>query len=126
MAKQHHQAKRRSRPTVPDPPPPQPHEIYDLAVSQAKRRLHSGQEARDGARQDPSKGQDPRPEYQQPNRDTAWLDGVMFVAVLATGAILTTVGHLTVPGLTAVCTALAGLYGAWMKFRPKPPRAPGS
>lgn len=127
MARRHRSQAGVSNPRGPAPPSEQQlHEIDHPAVNQAKRRPHSGQEVRDGARPDPSNRQDPHPHYQEPNKGGPWLDGLVFVAVLATGVILVTIGHLTVVSLTAVSTALVGLYGAWVKFRTGPPRAPGS
>ena len=118
----------RSGPRGPAPPPsPHSDEADRPLADQAKRRPHSGQEIRDGVRLDRlHREEDPRPQYQQPSKGGPWLDGLVFVAVLATGVILVTVGHLTVPALAAVCTALIGLYGAWAKFRARllsPPSA---
>jgi len=45
-----------------------------------------------------------------------WLDLIAFLAVLATGVLLITFGHLTVGSLTTVCAALVGLYAAWRRF----------
>ena len=42
-----------------------------------------------------------------------WVDLIAFVSVLVTGILLTSVGHLTAVGVASVCTAIAGLYGAW-------------
>jgi hypothetical protein len=128
MARRHRSPARASSPRGPAPPsrPHQRHEIDCKAVNQAERRPLSGQEDRDGARSDPSRGQDPHSEYQQPNKGGPWLDGLVFVAILATGVTLVTIGHLTVAGLAAVCTALVGLFGAWVKCRTKPPRTPES
>jgi hypothetical protein len=46
-----------------------------------------------------------------------WTDLAAFVAVLATGVLLIVLGHLTTGGLTTVCAALVGVYGAWKHFR---------
>jgi hypothetical protein len=46
-----------------------------------------------------------------------WTDLIAFTAVLATGSLLVLVGHLTVAGVTSVCAAIVGLYGAWRHFR---------
>ena len=93
-------------------------------LEQAKRRPHSGQEIRDGARLDPSKRADPHQQYQPPSRGGLWLDGLVFVAVLTASVLLITVGHLTVAELVTVCTALISLLGAWASFRARPPSAP--
>jgi hypothetical protein len=45
------------------------------------------------------------------------VDLASFISVLATGILLVVVGHLTVGGVTTVCAALVGLYGAWRHFR---------
>ena len=127
MARQHRSPAGVNKTRGPTPPSAQQlHEMDHPAVGQAKRRPHLGQEVRDGARPDLSYRQDPDPQYQQPSRGGSWLDGLVFVAVLATGVILVTIGHITVATLTAVSTALVGLFGAWVKFRAKPPRAPKS
>jgi hypothetical protein len=46
-----------------------------------------------------------------------WTDLIAFVAVLATGILLIVLGHLTATGVTSVCAAVVGLYGAWRRFR---------
>ena len=46
-----------------------------------------------------------------------WADLIAFVAALATGGLVTIFGHLTATGVTSVCTAIVGLYGAWRRFR---------
>jgi hypothetical protein len=46
-----------------------------------------------------------------------WADLIAFVSVLATGTLLITIGHLTAAGVTSVCAAIIGLYGAWRHFR---------
>jgi hypothetical protein len=50
-----------------------------------------------------------------PQRD--WTSLAAFLAVLITGMLLVTVGHLTAGGLTTVCTSLVALYAAWRHFR---------
>jgi hypothetical protein len=45
-----------------------------------------------------------------------WADLIAFVAVLVTGVVLIVLGHLTTGGLTTVCAALVGVYGAWRHF----------
>jgi hypothetical protein len=55
-----------------------------------------------------------------------WLDLTAFLAVLATGAVLITVGHLTADGLTAVSGAFVALYAAWNRWRTPPPRGPAT
>ena len=45
-----------------------------------------------------------------------WANLVAFVAVLATGIALIVLGHLTAAGVTSVCAAIVGLYGAWRRF----------
>ncbi len=45
-----------------------------------------------------------------------WLDLIAFLAVLATGIMLITLGHLTAGGVTTVCAALVGLYAAWRRL----------
>ena len=51
------------------------------------------------------------------NRSRDRSDLIAFVAVLAAGVLLIVLGHLTTGGLTTVCAALAGIYGAWRRFR---------
>lgn len=46
-----------------------------------------------------------------------WPDLIAFVAVLATGIALIVLGHLTAGGVTSVCAALVGVFGAWRRFR---------
>ncbi len=46
-----------------------------------------------------------------------WADLIAFVAVLATGIVMIVLGHLTTGGMTTVCAALVGVYGAWRHFR---------
>jgi hypothetical protein len=46
-----------------------------------------------------------------------WTDLIAFVSVLATGTLLIIIGHLTAAGVTSVCAAIIGLYGAWRHFR---------
>ena len=46
-----------------------------------------------------------------------WPDLVAFVAVLATGIMLTVLGHVTGGSLTTACAALVGLYAAWKHLR---------
>jgi hypothetical protein len=96
---------------------------------EAKRRPHSGQELRDGARSDPLSG-DPRSGYSPPGRrgldPRLWVDVIAFLGVLATGSVLLTVGHLTVGSLTVACGALVTLYTAWKHFRTPPTPPSGS
>jgi hypothetical protein len=49
------------------------------------------------------------------NRD--WPDFIVFLMVLATGAVLVVLGHVTAGELTSVCAALVALYGSWKRFR---------
>jgi hypothetical protein len=51
-----------------------------------------------------------------PTGSSRWADLIAFVAVLATGVLLTVLSHLTGAGVTSVCAALVGLYGAWRRF----------
>jgi hypothetical protein len=44
-------------------------------------------------------------------------DLIAFLGVLALGAILVALGHVTAGSLAAVCAALAGLYTAWKRSR---------
>lgn len=46
-----------------------------------------------------------------------WADLIAFVAVLATGIVMIVLGHLTTGGMTTVCGALVGVFGAWRHFR---------
>jgi len=46
-----------------------------------------------------------------------WADLIAFVAVLATAIALIVLGHLTAGGMTTVCAALVGVFGAWRHFR---------
>jgi hypothetical protein len=46
-----------------------------------------------------------------------WADLIAFLAVLATGILLTVLGHLTAAGVTSVCAAIVGLYATWRRFR---------
>jgi hypothetical protein len=46
-----------------------------------------------------------------------WRDLVAFLAILTTGILLITLGHLTSSALTTVCAALAGVYVAWRHRR---------
>lgn len=49
-----------------------------------------------------------------PDKDPReWPSLFAFVAVLATGAVLLLVGHLTVAALTTACAAMVGLYLAF-------------
>jgi hypothetical protein len=48
-----------------------------------------------------------------PTPSPRWVDLIAFVAVLATGILLIVLGHLTATGVTSVCAAIVGLYGAW-------------
>jgi hypothetical protein len=48
-----------------------------------------------------------------PTPPPRWVDLIAFVAVLATGILLIVLGHLTATGVTSVCVAIVGLYGAW-------------
>lgn len=54
-----------------------------------------------------------------PGSDTSrdWIDLIAFVAVLAAGILLILLGHLTAGSLTTACAALAGVFGAFRKFR---------
>ena len=52
-----------------------------------------------------------------PRMSREWADLIAFVAVLATGIVLIVFGHLTTGGMTTVCAALVGVYGAWRHFR---------
>lgn len=107
----------------PAPPPSQPRDTQQEDHSsqppdeQAKRRLPSSQEIRDGARSDPSKREDPRSGYPPSGSVGQWLDMIAFLGVLATGCILIIVGHLTIGSLTAACGALVTLFTAWKHFR---------
>lgn len=51
-----------------------------------------------------------------PGASPRWADLIAFVAVLATGIMLIVLGHLTAGGVTSVCAALVGVYGAWRRF----------
>jgi hypothetical protein len=44
-------------------------------------------------------------------------DLIAFLAVLAIGAVLILLGHVTAGGLTSASTALMALYGAWKRTR---------
>lgn len=46
-----------------------------------------------------------------------WADLIAFVAVLTACILLIVLGHLTATGVTSVCAAVVGLYGAWRHFR---------
>jgi hypothetical protein len=93
---------------------------------EAKRRPHSGQELRDGARSDPS-SRDPRSAYRSSSPERSdprlWVDVIAFLGVLATGTVLIIVGHLTGGSLATVCAAFVTLCAAWKHFRtpPTPP-----
>jgi hypothetical protein len=94
-----------------------------LSDNQTKRRPHSGQEARDGARLDPSNREDPHLEYPASRQASPWLDVIAFLGVLATGCILIIFGHLTAGSLATACGVLIGLFAAWRNLRtPPPPR----
>ena len=45
-------------------------------------------------------------------------DLVAFIAVLATGVVLLTIGHLTASALTTAVAALVALFSAWRYRRP--------
>jgi hypothetical protein len=90
----------------------------DPPGNQVKRRPHSGQEVRDGARLDPSKREDPHPAYRSSDQSERFLDIVALVCVLSTGIILLTVAHLSVDSLASVCSALVTLYTAWRHHTP--------
>ena len=51
----------------------------------------------------------------RPSRD--WANVVVFLAILVTGILYITLGHLTAGSLTTTCAALVGVYGAWRHFR---------
>ena len=51
------------------------------------------------------------------SRPRDWMNLAAFIAVLTAGVLLIVLAHLTTSGLTTVCAALAGLYGAWRHFR---------
>jgi hypothetical protein len=44
-----------------------------------------------------------------------WADLIAFLAVLAAVILLVVVGNLTAAGVTSVCAAVVGLYGAWRR-----------
>jgi hypothetical protein len=46
-----------------------------------------------------------------------WADLIAFIAVLAAVILLIVLGKLTAAGVTSVCAAIVGLYGAWRRFR---------
>lgn len=52
-----------------------------------------------------------------PPRPPQWADLAALTAVLATGILLTVLGHLTAGGVTTVCAALTGVYGTWRRVR---------
>jgi hypothetical protein len=102
----------------PNPQPTQPENDQEHPPDdQAKRRLPSSQESRDGARPDPSKREDPGSGYIPASKVGQWLDVIAFLAVLTTGCILILIGHLTIGSLTAACAALITLYSAWKHLR---------
>lgn len=45
-----------------------------------------------------------------------WVDLFAFTAILTTSILLIVLGHLTAAGVTSVCAAVVGLYGAWRRF----------
>ena len=45
-----------------------------------------------------------------------WADLIAFLAVLATGILLATLGHMTAEGVAATCAPLVGLYAAYKHF----------
>lgn len=45
-----------------------------------------------------------------------WVDLFAFMAILTTSILLIVLGHLTAAGVTSVCAAVVGLYGAWRRF----------
>lgn len=52
-----------------------------------------------------------------PDRQPQWADLIAFVAILATAILLIVLGHLTAAGVSSVCAAIVGPYGAWRHFR---------
>jgi hypothetical protein len=42
-----------------------------------------------------------------------WVHLIAFIAVLVTATVLIVFGHLTATGVTSVCAAIVGLYGAF-------------
>lgn len=46
-----------------------------------------------------------------------WADLIAFIAVLIAVILLIVLGKLTAAGVTSVCAAIVGLYGAWRRFR---------
>ena len=48
---------------------------------------------------------------------SSWTDLIAFIAVLAAVILLIVLGKLTAAGVTSVCAAIVGLYGAWRRFR---------
>jgi hypothetical protein len=45
-----------------------------------------------------------------------WANLIAFLAVLAAVILLIVLGKLTAAGVTSVCAAIVGLYGAWRRF----------
>jgi hypothetical protein len=118
MTRRNAHGARRDTASGPAPPPTQPDENSGTPPKdQAKRRLPSSQEIRDGARPDPSNREDPRSGYPSSSKLGQWLDVIAFISVLTTGCVLIVIGHLTIGSLTAACGALISLFGAWRHFR---------
>lgn len=65
------------------------------------------------------------PQVQGPGKPAAshahdssrWIDLIAFLAVLALGGVLIALADTTAGSLTAICAALGGLYGIWMRAR---------
>jgi hypothetical protein len=56
--------------------------------------------------------------YPTPREPRQKTDLIAFLAVLATGGTLITVGHMTPTALVTTATALTALYSAWKNHRP--------
>lgn len=46
-----------------------------------------------------------------------WADLIAFLAVLALGGVLISLGHTTAGSLAAICAALGSLYAVWARLR---------
>jgi hypothetical protein len=63
------------------------------------------------------------PQLQPPRSTTRhrnaspWADLIAFVSVLALGAVLMILGHITAGSLATICAALGGLYAVWKRLR---------
>jgi hypothetical protein len=54
---------------------------------------------------------------QQPGNPGPWADLIAFLGVLALGAVLMVLGHVTAGSLATICAALGGLYAVWKRYR---------